>query len=471
MVSAQVWNMRLACQHGHQRGLRAHWALRAFLLLRLLAAGNAAADGIQGQSWGNPNWFSGDVTGWQELNYIPTRVLLTGGPVTGRVVTISFQHTTKSFAPEIQLLTGFTPSANVVITSGPTLSCAPTMSIWTYSLTVNLLDNNPGEIVFSSRLSAGAHRNANGLIQDSASALLIPQPAAAPGSPDLAIVRAGPASVSPGNTMTCTLNYTNQSGTSPATGVQITEILPAQVTCVPGSAEGAVLVGNTLTWDLGNLNPGAIGSVRYQMEVNTNAPAGQSFTDTAMILSAENDANPADNTTTNTVMVVPDCQPPAITGNPLGATNCAGASMSFSVSASGAPPLSFQWRKDGAPIPGATQSCYTLSAPCGADAGPYDVIVTNDCGSVSSDVAVLGIWQPISSAQMLSPASFQIEFASLSNRLYSVQYSANLICWTTVPTGITGTGNSVQWADTGPPNTVCAPSAATMRFYRVVLVR
>lgn len=83
--------------------------------------------------------------------------------------------------------------------------------------------------------------------------------------------------------------------------------------------------------------------------------------------------------------------PPSITGQPQGATVEAGGAVTFSVSASGAEPLSYQWFKDGSPINGATQAQLTLSGVVVSDAGQYSVEVTNAFGSATSESALLTV--------------------------------------------------------------------------------
>src|SRR5438093_10290789 len=78
-----------------------------------LAAFDAA---LQGQSFGSTAWVGGNLQGWRELDYIPCRVYLTGGPVNSQTITVEFDHV-QSRIPAIQNLTAFTPSANVVIIS------------------------------------------------------------------------------------------------------------------------------------------------------------------------------------------------------------------------------------------------------------------------------------------------------------------------------------------------------------------
>ena len=88
-------------------------------------------------------------------------------------------------------------------------------------------------------------------------------------------------------------------------------------------------------------------------------------------------------------------QPVAITASPTAATVCEGAGASFSATATGTAPLSYQWRKDGAPIGGATAATYAIVAATAADAGGYDVVVTNGCGSTTSPAATLQVDQPV----------------------------------------------------------------------------
>jgi hypothetical protein len=88
-------------------------------------------------------------------------------------------------------------------------------------------------------------------------------------------------------------------------------------------------------------------------------------------------------------------QAPAIVTSPTGQTAATGTNVQFLVSATGAAPLAYQWRKDGQPIAnggnrsGATTAQLTLTAVTTADAGTYDVIVTNAAGAATSAVAPL----------------------------------------------------------------------------------
>jgi len=82
---------------------------------------------------------------------------------------------------------------------------------------------------------------------------------------------------------------------------------------------------------------------------------------------------------------------PTITVQPSGRTIAAGNSVTFSVSATGTAPLSYQWSKGTATIAGATAESYTLPSPSAQDAGNYSVTVSNSAGSVTSNPAALTV--------------------------------------------------------------------------------
>ena len=83
---------------------------------------------------------------------------------------------------------------------------------------------------------------------------------------------------------------------------------------------------------------------------------------------------------------------PEISKQPANLTVTAGQTASFSVSASGTSPLIYQWKKNGAEIPGATSSTYTMSATSQADSGSiYSVVVINRAGLLTSTDASLTV--------------------------------------------------------------------------------
>ena len=66
----------------------------------------------------------------------------------------------------------------------------------------------------------------------------------------------------------------------------------------------------------------------------------------------------------------------------------AGWPFSLNVDAYGTPPLSYQWRRNGATVPNATNATYSVTTSAGGDSGNYDVIVTNPNGSTTNTTTV-----------------------------------------------------------------------------------
>jgi hypothetical protein len=86
--------------------------------------------------------------------------------------------------------------------------------------------------------------------------------------------------------------------------------------------------------------------------------------------------------------------PPSITTQPASQTVNQGATASFSVTASGTAPLSYQWKLNGVNISGATTSSYSKADAQSSDAGNYSVAVSNVAGSVTSASATLTVNVP-----------------------------------------------------------------------------
>ncbi len=83
--------------------------------------------------------------------------------------------------------------------------------------------------------------------------------------------------------------------------------------------------------------------------------------------------------------------PPAITDQPASATVNVSSNATFTVTATGTEPLSYQWMKDGGNLNEATNAFLTLLNVQGNQAGNYTVVITNAWGSVTSSVATLTV--------------------------------------------------------------------------------
>lgn len=93
---------------------------------------------------------------------------------------------------------------------------------------------------------------------------------------------------------------------------------------------------------------------------------------------------------------------PVISGGPVAQTVTVGNSVTFSVTAAGFPAPTYQWRRNGVPISGADAASYTIASPVTADAGSYDVAITNSAGTVFSGAALLTV-NPAPATLFLAP--------------------------------------------------------------------
>ena len=80
---------------------------------------------------------------------------------------------------------------------------------------------------------------------------------------------------------------------------------------------------------------------------------------------------------------------PTITTQPASQTITVGQSVAFTVVTSGNPAPTYQWRKNGTAITGATNASYIIPSVALTDAATYDVVVANSQGSVASTGATL----------------------------------------------------------------------------------
>ncbi len=159
-------------------------------------------------------------------------------------------------------------------------------------------------------------------------------------------------------------------------------------------------------------------------------------------------------------------QPPTITTQPQGQTTTAGSSVTFFVVASGAQPLSYQWRLNGADIPGATSSSYAIANVQTTDSGDYTVRVSNSLGTVYSVAATLTVqYAPVITTE---PPSQTVNIGS--NVTFTVVATGNpapTYQWKLNGANISGatsstyTRNNVQPADAGSYAVVVNNSAGS----------
>ena len=105
-------------------------------------------------------------------------------------------------------------------------------------------------------------------------------------------------------------------------------------------------------------------------------------------------SDPLGNTasTAATLTVTGGSGAPSIIAQPVNQTVTAGQSATFSVTATGTAPLSYQWNKNGTASSGATSAAYTTPPTTTADNGAqFTVVVSNTSGSVTSAGATLTV--------------------------------------------------------------------------------
>jgi hypothetical protein len=184
------------------------------------------------------------------------------------------------------------------------------------------------------------------------------------GAPNLAVMPLGPAIARMGQT-----NLTQWQGLSATLVALVAGQAPLTVQWY--KAPGTLLAGQTnTTLFFSSLTPSDAGD--YYVQVSNGLGTAQSDT---------------------TTLTVQAPVAPTITQPPQSQTVYPHQSATFSVLATGAPPLRYQWSRNSVPIAEATNSSLTLAGASGPLAGTYSVLVTNAMGPASA-AAVLTVTNP-----------------------------------------------------------------------------
>lgn len=142
----------------------------------------------------------------------------------------------------------------------------------------------------------------------------------------------------------------------------------------------------------------------YTTPATTKSDNGSQFT-----VAVSNSGGTA--TSTAATLTVNPPVAPSIAVQPVNQTVTMGQAATFTVSAAGSTPLSYQWMKFGVAIPGATSAFYTTPATVASDYGSqFSVTVSNSVGSVISYAATLIVLVP----GPLIPNLSSVNFASVS---------------------------------------------------------
>ncbi|MBL9118178.1 MAG: immunoglobulin domain-containing protein [Verrucomicrobiaceae bacterium] len=138
------------------------------------------------------------------------------------------------------------------------------------------------------------------------------------------------------------------------------------------------------------------GIISYQWRHQGNNLPGENGPQLTLLAARPEDAGSYDcvlqnafGTVTSAVATLKVLSPPSIKSQPVSQTVTRGIGATFSIVATGASPLAYQWRRGGATIPGATKSNLTIASVKDSDEAEYDCVVTNGFSSVVSNAATL----------------------------------------------------------------------------------
>jgi hypothetical protein len=219
------------------------------------------------------------------------------------------------------------------------------------------------------------------------------------------------------------IDYLGSSNTSPAVTITVASAAVAPTIVTPPASQ-TVFAGANVTF---TVSAGGTPPLHYQWQKNSADISGANNASLALSSVTSADAgiyravvtNTAGSVTSSGATLVVNAAPtaPAITTQPVNQSVNAGANVSFTVAASGTAPLSYQWRKNSTPIPGATTTAFNLTAVTVGDNGTYSAVVTNAAGSATSANATLTVTQttvivsitsPTNGATFTAPASFTL---------------------------------------------------------------
>ncbi len=162
------------------------------------------------------------------------------------------------------------------------------------------------------------------------------------------------------------------------------------------------------------------------------------------------------------------CSPtaPAITSAPADQTVPAGTNVTFSVTATGTAPLSYQWIYGATNLAGATNSNLVLTNVQAAVAGAYQVLITNSVGSTSAVANLRVLVPPVLTldSTTVTPTNVAISLPSVNGLNYTLEYKNNLTDtnWNSILPALIGNGTNILLQDTNGP-------AFPTRFYRVLV--
>ena len=209
----------------------------------------------------------------------------------------------------------------------------------------------------------------------------------------------------------------------------------------------------TYQWSLNATAVSGATSSSYTTPAETTSASGAQFT---VVIT-----NTAGNATSSAAVLTVNPAPvaPSITTQPSSVTITAGQTATFSVTATGTAPLSYQWRQNGTAISGATSSSYTTPAETTSASGAqFTVLVTNTAGNATSSAAVLTVNPaPVAPSITTQPSSQTITAGQTATFTVTATGTAPLTHqWSLNATAISGATSSTY---TTPAETTSSSGA------------
>jgi len=259
------------------------------------------------------------------------------------------------------------------------------------------------------------------------------------------------------------VTVTNSSGTATSNTATLTvNVVAPSITSQPSSVTANVGGSVTLSITATGTSP-----FTYQWYKNNLAISGATNATLTISPLASSDpgsytvsvSNSASTVTSNAATITVNIGP-SISVQPASQTVNAGTGVTFSVTANGTAPFTYQWYKGGLSILGATNSSYTIASPAINDSGSYTVIITNSVGSTTSNSAVLTINSaPVITTQPVSQsvvAGSTVTLSVLANGSGTISYQ-----WQKNATSISGATSSTY--------TISSTSVSDSANYSVVV--
>jgi hypothetical protein len=273
--------------------------------------------------------------------------------------------------------------------------------------------------------------------------------------------------VTPANAGDYTVLVGNSAGTIASEAAHLTIVAPLQISSHPQSL--SVSPGTNITF---TVTASGTGALRYQWFFKSNIVTGA----TASSLSLTNvqlehhgvyfvEVTDDNGTVRSQSALLTVRVPPSFTQQPVAMTVLAGSDVTFSVGATGTPPLGYRWRRNSINVSYKVEDpTFTITNVQTNHVGSYTVVVTNlvnPTGVLSASATLTVLVRPLLvQPRLLTNGEFEVYLRASTGRTHVVETSANLSNWTEL----------ISFTPTNSQTRITDPNPASNRFYRARLI-